>query len=193
MDGILAADRAATLWINQHHNPVLDLLLSGVSYLGDAGIAWMLVALSLLIFGGRRERLLALIFIGGVVLTEAVAMPLLRELWPRPRPYTYMPGIRILGPVWSGSSFPSAHGHLWGQATLLFAIAYRRLRWPLIVLLVLSLYSRPYLGMHHALDALAGAVLGFAMGGIEVVAAGRLGLLAAEEKQQESLRPEVQA
>ncbi|MEA3403129.1 MAG: phosphatase PAP2 family protein [Armatimonadota bacterium] len=192
MDAVLAADRAATLWINQHHHLVLDVLLSGLSYLGDAGIAWMLVALALLIFGRRRERLLAVIFIGGLLLTELVAMPFLRELWPRPRPYIYMPQIRTLGPIWPGSSFPSAHGHLLGQATLLFGVAYRRFRWPLIVLLVLSLYSRPYVGMHHALDALAGAMVGFAMGGVELAVAGKLGLLAAEEKQREPIQPEVQ-
>ncbi len=179
MAGILALDQAVTLWINRHHNAVLDGLFKGVSYLGDAGVAWLLVAVALLIFGRRRERLLALIFIGGLLLTEYVAMPWLRELWDRSRPFTYMAEIRTLGPRWDFPSFPSAHGHLWGQATLLFAVAYPRLRWPLIVLLVLSLYSRPYVGNHHVLDALAGAALGFAIGGMDLAVASKLGLLQA--------------
>lgn len=193
MNGIVAADRATTLWINQHHHPALDVLFTGVSYLGDAGIAWMLLALALLIFGGRRERLIAGVFIAGLLLTEFVAMPLLRDQWWRPRPFTYMPEIRVLGVGWRDRpSFPSAHAHLWAQATLLFAVAYPRFRWPLIVLLVLSLYSRPYGGNHHVIDALAGAVLGGLVGLAELGVASRLGALRSEEKQQ-SLPEEAQA
>jgi len=189
MDGILALDQQVTLWINQHHAPVLDLLFTVVSRLGDAGIAWLIVAVLMLIAGGRRERLLAIIFVTGLVLTEIVAMPWLRELWNRPRPFTYMPEIRTLGPRWDFPSFPSAHGHLWGQATLLFAVAYPRLRWPLIAMLVLSLYSRPYVGNHHVLDALVGALVGLVMGGLELAVAGKLGLIGAARASDQSDDP----
>lgn len=179
MDGILQLDRAATLWINQHHNPVLDVLLVGVSYLGDYGAAWVLAAIAMLVFGSRRTRLLAVIFLGGLLLTEFVLMPAIRELWDRSRPFTYMHEIRTLGPRHPYPSFPSAHAHLWGQAVLLFAVAFRRFRWPLIVLGVLTLYSRPYVGNHHVLDSLAGAIIGVGIGALDLAVARRLGLLRA--------------
>lgn len=137
----------------------------------------MIVAGLMLVFGRRRERLLALTFIGGVLVTELLVMPWLRELWPRPRPFTYLPGIRTLGPRWDFPSFPSAHAHLWTQAALLFGVAYPRLRWPLLAMLVLTLYSRPYVGNHHVLDTLAGAAVGGVTGGVELAIAGRLGLV----------------
>jgi len=182
VQGVAALDRHLTLWINQHHHPALDLLFRGVSRLGDAGVAWLIVVGLVLIFGARRDRLIALIFFGGLLLTEYSAMPLLRDLWHRPRPYTYMDAIRTLGPEWDYPSFPSAHAHLWGQATLLFAVAYPRLRWPLIVLLVLTLYSRPYVGNHHVLDVLAGLALGLAFGAFELLVAWNAGLLRAKAK-----------
>ncbi len=177
VQSVLHLDRQLTLWINQHHNPVLDVLFSGVSRLGDAGAAWLVLATLLLIFGARRDRLIAVIFIMGLLLTEHAVMPGLRDLWHRPRPFTYMSEIRTLGPRWTYSSFPSAHAHLWGQAALLFAVAYPRFKWPLIILLVLTLYSRPYVGNHHVLDLLAGLAMGLAMGGLEVLTAWNARLL----------------
>lgn len=177
MTGILQIDQAATLWINQHHNAALDALLVGVSYLGDGGIAWLLAAIAMLIFGGRRTRLLALIFIIGLIVTESAIMPALRELWNRPRPFIYMPEIRTLGPRWDRPLFPSAHAHLWGQAVLLFGVAFPRLRRPLIALGILSLYARPYVGNHHVLDTLAGALVGLGIGGLDLFVAERLRLL----------------
>ncbi len=179
MIGALQLDQAATLWVNQHYNPVLDVLLVGVSYLGDYGIAWGLAAIAMLIFGNRRTRLLATIFLSGLLLTEFVLMPAICRWWDRPRPFIDMAAIRTLGPRHPYPSFPSAHAHLWGQAVVLFAVAFPRLRWPLIVLGVLTLYSRPYMGNHYVLDSLAGAVLGVGIGALDLAVASRLGLLRA--------------
>lgn len=184
VNGVLQLDRQLTLWINQHHHPALDLLFRGISRLGDAGIAWLIVVALLMVFGARRERFLGLIFLAGLLITEYAAMPALRDIWYRPRPFTYMEAIRTLGPEWDRPSFPSAHAHLWGQATLLFAVAYPRLKWPLIVLLVLSLYSRPYVGNHHVLDVLAGLVVGLIFGGLELAAAWKAGLLPARAQDE---------
>ena len=177
MEQILLWDRAATLWINQHHHVVLDALLMPVAWFGEAGVGWIVVMLALLIFGGRRERLVTLVFIGGLLLTEYALMPALRELWPRQRPHMYLQGIRALGVPWEKPSFPSAHAHLWTQATIFYGVAYRRWLWPLILLSVITFYSRPYAGMHHVLDVLGGIGLGGVMGLLELAVAGKLGLL----------------
>lgn len=178
MDTLLTWDQSATLWINQHHSLVLDAILMPVSWLGEAGAGWVLIMLLLLIFGKRRERLLTLVFLAGLLTTELLLMPLFREYAFRPRPYTYLPGIRQMGIAWKGNSFPSGHAHLWTQATLLYGLAYRRWLWPLIVLTLLTVYSRPYAGAHHVLDVIAGMGLGGVMGLIEVAAATKLGLMA---------------
>lgn len=186
MDAVLELDRQLTLWINHHHHPALDLLLSTVSRLGDAGVAWLIVVALVMIFGARRDRIIAAIFLAGLLATEFLAMPVLRDLWHRPRPFTYMDSIRTLGPEWDRPSFPSAHAHLWGQATLIFAVAYPRFRWPLIVLMVLSLYSRPYVGNHHVVDSIAGAVVGLAVGAVGLLLASRLGVLCGESEDEEA-------
>ncbi|MFW5867518.1 MAG: phosphatase PAP2 family protein [Armatimonadota bacterium] len=193
LDTLLLLDRQITLWINQHNNPVLDVILGTVSRLGDAGVAWLLVIVILLMFGTRRERVLSIIFLTGLIITEYLAMPVLQGIWYRPRPYMYMDSIHTLGPEWHRPSFPSSHSHLWGQAALLFAVAYPRLRRPLIVLLLLTLYSRPYTGNHHVLDVLAGVSLGLAMGGIDVLVAQKLGVLDRSDEEEPDAEPQLAA
>ncbi len=178
MDRILAADESATVWISQHHNVVLDALVMPVAWLGEAAAGWIVAMLLLLVFGGRRERLLTVVFVCGLLATELLLMPVLREWWPRPRPYTYLPDVRQLGVRWESSSFPSAHMHLWMAGTLLYGVAYRRWLWPLIILTLITGYSRPYAGMHHVLDVLVGTVVGAVVGLVELAVAGRLGLVA---------------
>ena len=177
MSGLLGWDQAATVWINQHHSLWLDILLMPVAWLGEAGLWAVLFLLAMLIWGGRRERLLTLILAGGLLATELLLMPWFRELWPRPRPYLYLPEIRQMGVPWSSPSFPSAHMHLWVQATLLYGLAYRRALGPLVALTLLTAYSRPYAGMHHVLDVAAGMGLGAVMGLLEVLVAKQAGLL----------------
>ena len=180
MEQLILLDRQLTLWINGHHHPVLDLLFGMVSRLGDAGVAWMAVAIMLLIFGARRDRLMALIFVSVLVMTEYIAMPWFRELWPRPRPFTYLAEIRTIGPTWGNPSFPSSHAHLWVQATLLFVVAYPRLAWPLVVMTLLSLYSRPYVGNHHVLDVVGGSIVGLGAGTLGLTIASKLGLVTSQ-------------
>ncbi len=178
MNTLLTWDQVATLWINQHHNLMLDAILMPISWFGEAGVGWIAVMLLLLIFGKRRLRLLTLVLAGGLIVTEFLVMPLFREYAFRPRPYTYLPGIRSLGVQWTTTSFPSAHAHLWAQVTLLYGVAYRRWLWPLIVLSLLTFYSRPYAGAHHVLDVVGGLGLGGVMGLIEVAVANKMRLMA---------------
>lgn len=191
MDGVLQIDRQLTLWINHHHNAGLDALFGAVSRLGDAGVAWLIVVTLLLIFGARRDRVIALIFLAGLIITEYLAMPILRDIWYRPRPFTYMESIRTIGPEWHRPSFPSAHAYLWGQSAVLFAVAYPRFKWPLIVLTVLTLYSRPYVGNHHVIDVLAGVAFGLAVGWLDVLVAQKLGALAADDAEEADPQPQL--
>ena len=88
-----------------------------------------------------------------------------------------MEGIHTIGHEWDRPSFPSAHAHLWLQATVLFGVVFRSWRWPLIVLSALVCYARPYAGVHHVLDVIAGIGLGTAIGLLDIAAASALGLL----------------
>jgi membrane-associated phospholipid phosphatase len=177
MDRLIQIDQSMTLWINQHHSVPLDVVVMPVAWLGEMGIGWIILMLIMMIYGRRRERLLTLIFLAGLLITEFLIFPLFRDAWPRTRPYMYLAGVRPMGVRWEKFSFPSAHMHPTMMATILFGAAYRRSLWPLIIFTLITGYSRPYAGMHHVLDVVVGAGIGAVVGVAQVVIARRLGLL----------------
>jgi membrane-associated phospholipid phosphatase len=58
-------------------------------------------------------------------------------------------------------------------AAIVLGAEYRRLVPVLAAFTLLTLYSRPYLGMHHPLDALAGAGVGALVGVAALALRGR--------------------
>ena len=180
MHGVLDLDKQALLWINSHHNPVLDAILLPVAYAGEVAVIWFLVIAAMLIFGKSRERKTALLLLLTIILVDRLIAANLGHIFDRPRPYVALPDvIRQMGHRWDNGSFPSGHAHSVCIAAIILGSRYRRLIWPLVAFAVLTLYSRPYFGMHYPLDTLAGAVIGTAAGfgvlGIESVLALRKG------------------
>jgi len=92
----------------------------------------------------------------------------LGEILQRHRPYLDEPHLRQIGIRWAGNSFPSAHAHSVVIAAIMLGSEYRRLLPILVPFALLTLYARPYLGMHHPLDTLAGVAVGAVVGGILV-------------------------
>jgi len=162
---ILELDKQALFWINAHHNPVLDAILLPVAYAGEVAAIWILVCLGMLIFGKSRERKTALLLLVTMIAVDRLLAANLGHLFDRPRPYVAFPDtIRQMGVRWTSGSFPSGHAHSVCLAAIILGSRYRKLIWPLVTFAVLTLYSRPYFGMHYPMDTLAGALLGIAVG-----------------------------
>ena len=170
MNDLWRWDREALLWINSHHNPVLDAILYPISLAGEAAIFWFALCIVFLIFGKREHRMLALTFIVTVAVVDRLIAAQLAHYFPRERPYLAMDWVRHMGVEWKGSSFPSGHAHSVWIAAFIFGDRWHKLIIPLVVFGLLTCYSRPYLGMHYPGDVLAGSVLGIAAGWTVVAA-----------------------
>lgn len=94
----------------------------------------------------------------------SAAAGLLKELVDRARPALADPTIDALVATPDSPSFPSGHAATAFAAAAAVGAFYPRLRWPLYGLATLVGLSRVYLGVHFALDVVAGAVLGVAIG-----------------------------
>ncbi len=143
-------------------NPCLGFFFALCSRLGD-GPLWAAVALTLLLFGQRRERLA----VAAASVTAVLAASFfcnLKKIVKRRRPFELWPELTCLVRPPDRYSFPSGHTmtafSLYGTfATLL--PGYGWIFGPAAVLIGLS---RVFLGAHYPSDVLAGGFLGAVLG-----------------------------
>ncbi|MFB3880076.1 MAG: phosphatase PAP2 family protein [Armatimonadota bacterium] len=173
MNPLLAPDRQAFLWINGHHNVVLDVLLIPVSYAGELSAIWIAICLGLLICGRPADKKLAAAVLIAMFLADQLIGHPLAHAFRRERPYLALEGVRHIGVQWQGNSFPSGHAISVWIAALLLRTRWPRLTTPFVAFALLTLYSRPYLGMHYPLDVVGGSAIGI-LTAEAVLAAGRL-------------------
>ncbi len=138
----------------------LTPIFKGITFFGEYGIGWIVIALALLCFK-RTRRIgwtvgLALIF--GLLLGEVF----LKNVIARPRPFTLWPEMTLLIPEPHGFSCPSGHTtSSFAAATSLFL--YNK-KWGAGALTLAALvgFSRMYFTVHYLTDVLFGIVLGVA-------------------------------
>ncbi len=168
-------------WLESIRNPVLDRIMSIVTYLGDE-IFFILIAL-LIFWCVSKEEGYYLLFVGffGTMLNQ-----FLKLFYRIPRPWVKDPDFTIVESARSGAdgySFPS--GHTQSAVGNFGTIARWNKSWGLrglcIALILLTAFSRMYLGVHTPLDVgvslLIGAVLVFAFYPIMKAAQKRPGIM----------------
>lgn len=112
----------------------------------------------------RRQLPVASLVAAVSVGIGSLVVALLKETVDRPRPAHADPGIDTVVGTPGSPSFPSGHTATAFAAAAVVGTFYPRLRWPLYGLAALVGMSRVYLGVHFALDVLAGAILGLSIG-----------------------------
>jgi undecaprenyl-diphosphatase len=112
----------------------------------------------------RRQLPVASLIAAVSVGIGSLVVALLKETVDRPRPAHADPGIDTVVGTPGSPSFPSGHTATAFAAAAVVGAFYPRLRWPLYGLAALVGFSRIYLGVHFALDVVAGAILGLSIG-----------------------------
>jgi membrane-associated phospholipid phosphatase len=127
------------------------------SRLGEHGAVWL--AASGLGAALDPERLPVYARAARLVVAGFLANQLVKLIAPRPRPR--LEGLPPLIDTVSDRTYPSAHAATsFAAARALSSVVPPAAIYPLALAMTLS---RPYLGVHHPSDALAGAVLGAAV------------------------------
>ena len=155
--------------------PALDEPLRRLSNAANKSALWVAIAAALAAVGGPRGRRAALGGIASIVVSSAVVNLPLKALYTRQRPDRV--GVRprhVRMPT--SSSFPSGHS----ASGFAFATAVGRelplLSLPLRGLAAAVAYSRVHTGVHYPGDAIAGSLLGGAIGlGVSGAVERRLG------------------
>ena len=162
-------DTALFLWVNSHHNTVLDWLLWTLSQ------HWSWAIVLLLFFGTvtlRHEPRRWWVVLVSVMLCFLLAdqgSGLIKDWVCRLRPCHALDDVRMFRTHCGGQyGFVSSHAaNAFAVVAFLWLRYHRRFRIGTVMMLVWAMavcYSRAYLGKHYPGDLLCGAVLGIIVG-----------------------------
>lgn len=160
MNIIQNADISILLYIQEHiRKEWMNGFWRTITFLGDGGWFWILLAVVLLIMKKTRKAgvAAAIALVIGALITNVC----LKNMVARVRPYdTYSALIPIVTkPIdWS---FPSGHTCAsFASAFVYFRLLPKKYGIPALVLACMIAFSRLYLGVHYPTDVLAGFFIG---------------------------------
>ena len=141
-------------------NPVFDVIMPFVTELKNWLIPAAIVVLWMAIKGGKRERLILLLLIPIILLSDQLSSSVIKPLIGRLRPCIALPDVHLLVKKKKSLSFPSSHATNMGAVALAFTFYYRRYWWAFAGFALLIGFSRVYVGVHYPFDVLAGYIIG---------------------------------
>lgn len=148
-------------WIQDLHTPWLDVLMTFITKLGDAGILW--IAIGVLCLFLKNYRKMGWKVLLSMLCTFIVGNLILKNLFARTRPCDIDTAIMLLIPHPSEFSFPSGHSMNGMTAAMAMFLSNKKIGIPALVLAVLIGFSRLYHFVHFPTDVLAGFAIGICM------------------------------
>ncbi len=173
VDGLVHLDRWLFALLNGRlTSPFLDKVMPFVTTQEHWYPVLLVIWIALIVWGGRRGRIAAVLLIVAVALSDQISCSLLKPLVGRIRPCNALPTdqVRLLVGCSKAFSFPSAHAANSFAMASVVSWGMPRLSLPAFLIAALVAYSRVYVGVHYPFDVVAGAVLGLVIGEIVLVA-----------------------
>jgi undecaprenyl-diphosphatase len=154
-------DRAIFILINQTlSNPLFDFIMPYITELDYWRIPIFLAWLSLIIFGGKKGRIVALLVVIILTASDQLSSAVIKPWVNRLRPCFALNNVRLLIDQSRSFSFPSSHAANNAAMATLFSVQYKRYTIIFISIALLVSYSRIYVGVHYPSDVLGGIFIG---------------------------------
>jgi undecaprenyl-diphosphatase len=145
-------------------NPLFDFIMPLITNQNIWVIPILVTILFLLIKGGRRGQITAVILIVSVGLADATSAQIFKPFFGRLRPsHELTEGIRILMGKGGKFGFVSSHAANIFAAAVVFNYFYPRYKAMFFTIAPLVAFSRVYIGVHYPADIVFGGLLGYSL------------------------------
>lgn len=139
-------------------NPIMDKIMIFITSIGDLGLVWILLAISLLFV--KKYRKIGFLVLLSLLLANILGELILKNIVQRPRAFLQYPGIEILIKAPTSYSFPSGHTASSFAAATILSMYFKKYGWMSYILSSLIAFSRLYLFVHYPTDIIGGILLG---------------------------------
>ena len=143
------------------HNPVLDVIMKYASDLGNLGLFWILVALVLVAIKSQRKTGIQAIV--AMALAFIVGNLILKNAFMRARPCQIDETVALLVKIPSDYSFPSGHTMNGFATSISILMNNKKIGIPAVILATVITFSRLYNFVHFPTDIIGGFVIALCM------------------------------
>lgn len=134
-----------------------------ITNLNNWRIPIVLVWFFLMIKGGKRGRVAALLLIPVLTMSDQMSASILKPLFGRIRPCHALDNVRLLVGCGGRLSFPSSHATNISAVAVLFGYFYRKGTLWFVLIAALVGFSRIYVGVHYPGDVIFGFMVGISL------------------------------
>lgn len=141
-------------------NPVTDKLMPFITERDNWFIFYALIWLFLIIKGGVRGKVAALLIVPLILLSDQTANNVIKPFFHRIRPCHVLEDVNLLIKCSDSFAFPSNHAVNNFAAAVLFSYFYPPMKYFLYTGALIVSLSRIFVGIHYPFDVLGGAAVG---------------------------------
>lgn len=141
-------------------NKIADKFMVAMSSSGNAGIIWIVMAFSMMLY--EEHRLTGLMVILSIIMSAIVVEVIIKPIFKRNRPFTKLTHIDVDIAKPSSYSFPSGHSSSSFAAAFTIAAMSDDVNLKIIAFSIAGIiaFSRSYLAVHYPSDVIIGSILG---------------------------------
>jgi len=154
-------DTALFYFINTDlQNPFFDWFMPFITERSHWFPVWGVLIILIFWKGGKQGRIMLLLIIPLIVMSDQLSSSVFKPLFGRIRPCIALENVHMLVDKSISNSFPSSHAANFFALATFFSYFYRKYTWYFILIASLVSISRVSVGVHYPFDVLGGAVLG---------------------------------
>lgn len=162
MDFLYNIDLSIFYFLNHTiSNSVCDWFFVLITTQANWYIAYGVLIYFLLTKFGWEGRIILLLLILTITISDQISSHILKEAVARLRPCWELSDVRLLVPCGGGKSFPSSHAVNNFAFAAVMSYYFRRYRVVFYIIASLVALSRVYVGVHYPSDVIGGAVIGY--------------------------------